>query len=232
MSQSFTPPRAGAGRVLEVGSGDNPHPRSDVLVDRFRFENTERGGDLVVDRPLVVADAHFLPFREGAFCYSICSHILEHMDDPQQFVNELMRVGSAGYIGCPTEIAERLFHWSFHRWYVNLVDDTLVLHPKEPTEPFGELFDYLYEYNPAYCFFQRSMPHLFWVNYEWRGTIRLRVTEASPLRLHDPQTVRAMVQPRRSFFALCGLFVASFLARLVRAPVRRLLARLGGRNYV
>lgn len=232
MIQKFTPPPRGTGWVLEVGSGDNPHPRSDVLVDRFLFENTERGGDLVIDRPLVVADAHFLPFREGAFCYSICSHILEHMDDPQQFASELVRVGSAGYIGCPTEIAERLFHWSFHRWYVNLVDDTLVLHPKEPAEPFGELFDYLYASNPAYFFFQRSMPHLFWVDYEWHTTIRLRVTDTSPLPLRDPRAVQEMARPRLSWLSLCGLFIVSLLARLVRVPVRRFLARLGGRNYV
>ena len=65
------------------------------------------------------------------------------MDDPEQFARELVRVSKSGYIQSPAEIAERLFHWSFHRWYVNLIGDTLVLHPKEPEEPFGELFDAL-----------------------------------------------------------------------------------------
>ncbi len=157
MEQHFHPPETGL--VLEIGSGDNPNPRSNVLVDRYLgADNRERGGDLVVDRPFVVADAHHLPFKDGVFAYSICSHILEHMDEPEQFARELMRVSESGYIQSPSEIAERLFHWSFHRWYVNLVGDTLVLHPKEPNEPFGELFDYMYEYNPAYTFFQRSMP--------------------------------------------------------------------------
>jgi hypothetical protein len=230
MKQSFTPPATGL--VLEVGSGDNPHPRSNILVDRFLDDNTERGGTLVVDRPLVVADAHLLPFREGAFDYIICSHILEHMDDPVQFAHELMHVGKAGYIGCPTEIAERLFHWSFHRWYVNLVDGRLVLYPKEPAEPFGELFDYLYEYNPAYYFFQRSMPDLFWLDYEWRGRITIEVTDTSPLPLQDPDALHTLVQPRLSLPRLVVLFVVSLLARMLSVRTRRKIARLLGRSYV
>ena len=56
MKQKLNPPKTGL--VLEIGSGDNPNPRSSVLVDRFLgSDNRERGGDLVVDRPFVVADA-------------------------------------------------------------------------------------------------------------------------------------------------------------------------------
>ncbi|NJP06254.1 MAG: methyltransferase domain-containing protein [Chloroflexaceae bacterium] len=230
MQQHIRPPKSGL--VLEIGSGDNPHPRSDVLLDRFISDNTERGGSLVIDRPLVVADAHHLPFRTDAFAYIICSHILEHMDDPPQFVEELMRVGQSGYIGSPSEIAERLFHWSFHRWYVNLIDDTLVLHPKEPEEPFGELFDYLYAYNPVYYVFQRSMPDLFWVEMEWHGCIKLRMTDTSPLPLRDPSALHTLVQPRFSPVRLLLLFVAGLLARTVHAERRQQLRRLMGRSYI
>lgn len=230
MKQRFTPPASGL--VLEVGSGDNPNPRSDILVDRFIEDNTERGGGIVIDRPLVVADAHHLPFRDGVFSYSICSHILEHMDDPQQFVTELTRVSRAGYIGCPTEIAERLFHWSFHRWYVNRIGETIFLHPKEAAEPFGELFDYLYEYNPVYYFFQRSMPDLFWMDYEWQGSVDVRVTDHSPLPLSDPEALREMVKPRGSIPHLIGLFVVALLARTIRTPLRRLVTRILKRSYL
>lgn len=232
MKQNFTPPATG--RVLEVGSGENPHPRADVLVDRFLLDNTERGGDLQRDaRPLVVADAHHLPFRDGAFAYIICSHILEHMDDPQQFARELERTGAAGYIGSPSEIAERLFHWAFHRWYVNLLPDgTLVLHPKEQGEPLGELFDYLYEYNPMYYLFQRSMPHLFWIEQEWHGQIALRVTDSSPLPLHDPAALREMVRPRFRLPQLVGLFGVAVVSRTIRRGGRNLVRRLMGRSYV
>jgi SAM-dependent methyltransferase len=232
MRQTCNPPATGL--VLEIGSGDNPHPRADVLLDRYPgADNRERGGDLVVDRPFVVADAHHLPFKDGAFAYTICSHILEHMDDPLQFAAELRRVSAAGYIQSPSEIAERLFHWSFHRWYVNLEGDTLVLHPREPHEPFGELFDYLYAFNPAYYFFQRSMPDLFWVEREWHGdNLKIEVRASSPLRLHDPATLREMVRPRMSLLRLIGLFFASLIARSLDAGVRQRLRRLLRRSYL
>jgi hypothetical protein len=232
MKQSCTPPKSGL--VLEIGSGDNPNPRSDVLVDRFLgSDNRERGGDLVVDRPFVVADAHHLPFKDGAFAYAICSHILEHMDDPEQFARELRRTSEAGYIQSPSEIAERLFHWSFHRWYVNLVGDTLVLHPKEQAEPFGELFDYLYEYNPAYYFFQRSVPDLFWTEREWRGdSLKIEVRDASPLPLQDPQALRELARPRQGPLALIGLFLFALFGRVFRSGMRRSLRKLFGRSYV
>jgi len=232
MKQKLNPPKTGL--VLEIGSGDNPHPRSDVLVDRFLgADNRERGGDLVVDRPLVIADAHHLPFKDGAFAYSICSNILEHMDDPAQFARELRRTSKAGYIYSPSEIAERLFHWSFHRWYVNLVGETLVLYPKEPAEPFGELFDYLYEYNPAFYFFQHSMPDLFWVEREWHGDdLQVEVQTTSPLTLHDPLTLCDLARPRHGPLALSGLFFLALFGRMLRAGPRRRLRRLFKRSYL
>jgi Methylase involved in ubiquinone/menaquinone biosynthesis len=230
MKQKINPPKTGL--VLEIGSGDNPNPRSDILVDRYINDNTERGGNIVIDRPLIVADAHHLPFRDGVFSYVIGSHILEHMDDPEQFARELVRVGKAGYLGSPSEIAERMFHWSFHRWYVNLIDDTLVLHPKEQGEPFGELFDYMYEYNPLYYLFQRSMPSLFWVEKEWKGEIKIKVTDKSPLQLKDPQTLKRMVQPEVSLPTMFGMFVSALLSRFFRAETRAKIRKFFKRSYV
>jgi SAM-dependent methyltransferase len=230
MEQRLNPPKHGL--VLEIGSGDNPNPRADILVDKFLFDNTERGGNIVIDRPMVVADAHHLPFKDGVFAYTICSHILEHMDDPIQFANELTRVSKAGYIQSPAEIAERMFHWSFHRWYVNLIDDTLVLHPREPVEPFGEFFDYLYAYNPAYYLFQRSMPHLFWVEKEWHGTLKVEVRESSPLKLNDPETLKQLVAPRVGTFRLIVMLLASSVARQIPATWRNTIRRLLRRSYL
>jgi hypothetical protein len=154
------------------------------------------------------------------------------MDDPVRFADELSRVSRAGYVQSPSEIAERLFHWSFHRWYVNRVDDVLVLHPRDPDEPFGEFFDYLYEYNPAYYYFQRSMPDLFWVELEWRDRLHVEVRDTSPLPLRDPVALRRLVQPRLSLFGQIRLFITTLMARSVRAETRRRLRSLFGRSYV
>lgn len=186
--------------VLDVGSGHNPNPRSDILCDRYIEDDTERGGHLRVDRPLIVADGHNLPFKDKAFDYVIASHIIEHMDDPERFCQELARVSKRGFIASPTELAEHMFFWPFHKWYVNKLGNRLILHPKPPGTPnvFGELFDYLYEYNPWFARFHRSLPDMFWMEYEWEGEIKLAIRERSPLNLEDVRALKRMVLPRES----------------------------------
>lgn len=107
-------------RVLDVGSGHNPHPRANVLLDKHLQDNTERSGKpLKVDkeREFVEGDAESMPFKDKEFDYIIASHIAEHVDNPEKFCKELMRVGKIGYIETPSKFAEILFDEPYHKWY-------------------------------------------------------------------------------------------------------------------
>src|SRR3989338_7554755 len=104
--------------VLDVGSGNDPHPRADVLVDKFVSDDTERQGRLVADRPLVGGDLEHLPFQDGAFDFVIASHVLEHVTDPLKATAELARVGKRGYVETPAEFGGKLMDLPGHRWYV------------------------------------------------------------------------------------------------------------------
>ena len=99
--------------MLEVGSGDSPSPRSDVLLD-LTLENRELvGGRTITDRPFVIGEVERLPFRDRSFDYIIAFHVLEHSSNPELFLNELQRVGRAGYIETPAfwvESVQRAFH--------------------------------------------------------------------------------------------------------------------------
>ncbi|MBF6614527.1 MAG: methyltransferase domain-containing protein [Chloroflexi bacterium] len=223
--------------VLDVGSGHSPNPRSDILCDRYIEDDTERGGAIHIDRPLIVADGHNLPFKDKAFDYVIASHIIEHMDDPARFCSELMRVARRGFIASPTELAEHMFYWSFHKWYVNKVGNKLVLHPKvNVPNVFGELFDYLYEYNPWFARFHRSVPDMFWMEYEWDGMIQIELRDRSPLNLEDPRALKRMTAPRESpltslkrsavtvadeFLPKAGHDLITKMRRRKRAPARK-----------
>ena len=59
-----------AARVLDVGSGDKPHWRADVLLDRYLGEDHagHRSGSAAarIDRPLFNADAAEMPFADYA----------------------------------------------------------------------------------------------------------------------------------------------------------------------
>ena len=117
-------PIAKDARVLEVGGGDSPSPRSDVLVD-FALEPRERWGGRIErdDRPLVLARGEALPFRDKSFDYVIAFHVLEHSEHPEMFLSELQRVASAGYIETPSFWSERVLPLSVHRSEVAAIDD-------------------------------------------------------------------------------------------------------------
>ena len=85
--------------VLDVGSGSSPH-RADVLLERY-LDPKHRYRAMVIDRPTVLADACKTPFRDKAFDFVIAFHVLEHVPDPAAFLNELQRIGKAGYIETP-----------------------------------------------------------------------------------------------------------------------------------
>lgn len=112
--------------VLDVGSGASPFLRADIVCDKFDEDDSQRPGRLVVDRPLVVGDISNLPFRDKAFDYVCCSHLLEHVDDPGEAIAELQRISRAGYIETPSELYEKLFlGFSFHKWFIRLHDEKL-----------------------------------------------------------------------------------------------------------
>ncbi len=137
--------------VLEVGSGNRPFARSNVLCDLGEYgEEARYGGnvtaDTVTDRPFVFSDAYRLPFRDGAFDYLISSHMLEHLEDPAAFLSEACRVARSGCIITPSESFELLIAERTHLWYITQENDCLLLRAKQPEDkgPFGDLFQQLW----------------------------------------------------------------------------------------
>lgn len=128
--------------VLDVGSGDNPHIRADVLCDAATRSSGERRGgfDLIVDgRPFLYTDARRIPVKDKAFDFVICRHVLEHMEEPAVLLKELMRVGKAGYIETPSPLMEKLYGWDFHVLLVDHGDGGLVIRRKLAGEQYGIL---------------------------------------------------------------------------------------------
>jgi len=99
--------------VLEVGSGGNPCPRSDILVDYSTGEH-EKSRGLVSDRPVFLCAGEELPFTDKQFDFVISFHNLEHSKNPRKFLNEMQRVAKAGYIETPSSAHEVLFPYKFH----------------------------------------------------------------------------------------------------------------------
>ena len=181
--------------VLEIGSGHNPNVRSDILCDKFIDDDEQRGGMIVTDRPMVEADGQFLPFADKTFDYVICAHVLEHVEDPDLLISELMRVAPRGYIETPSEIGERIYGWHYHNWVVNLIDGRLVLQKNDTRAEFGQLFHTLAARDKYWRRFHIMHHRLFLVQYEWEGAVDYEILDKneSPLDLQSPQTIEELL---------------------------------------
>lgn len=127
--------------VLEIGSGGNPYARANVLCDAY-VDTIERFYDqLVVDRPMVLARAEQLPFKDNSFDFVIASHVLEHSDNPEKFISEMERVGRAGYIEVPDAFMERLTNYPFHRLEITDANGGLLIRKKKAPTQDSELFE-------------------------------------------------------------------------------------------
>ncbi len=164
--------------VLEIGSGHNPSTRSNVLCDKFLIDDTQRGGQIVADRPIVEADGQYLPFADNSFDYVICRHVLEHVEDPELMISELERVAGRGYIETPSELGERLYGWPYHDWILNQVNDKLIIQKNQLDNQFGHLFHILASRDPDFSRFHQSYHSLFLIQYEWNEKIKYELVNS------------------------------------------------------
>lgn len=163
--------------VLEVGSGGNPYPRANVLVDAYEETQERHWEPLVRDRPTVLAFGESLPFRDKAFDFVIAAHVLEHSADPVRFLSELQRVARAGYIETPDAFMERINPYKDHRLEVTLRDGCLLIRKKRAWVEDAALVE-RYEHKAKALLTRRVMPshpEEFHVRYFWKDEIRFRV---------------------------------------------------------
>jgi ubiquinone/menaquinone biosynthesis C-methylase UbiE len=101
VSRRLRPPDAGF--VLDLGSGDGwvhrrlGTPRRAVVSVDLGTANLRRiDADSGGNARCVCADAHHLPFRDGAFIGAVCAEVLEHVNEPERVMRELARVLTPG----------------------------------------------------------------------------------------------------------------------------------------
>lgn len=176
-------------RVLEVGPGHNPMFRSDVLLEKFIDSNYHRCGDVKIfpHQTFYHCTAEKYPFKDKEFDYVYCSNVLEHVDSPADFLDELSRVGKRGYIETPSLIGEMLFPKQSHRWCIIELDGKLILFEKAKMKgnyfnDYGEaLLNYLPHQSLPYRLLQYTEPQFSFVRYEWSGSIEYVVDPGDDL---------------------------------------------------
>ena len=147
-------------KVLEIGPGSLPHHRSDAFLE-LSFQNdidriSQRGGVLtegsIGKRSVHYYDGGRFPFSDGEFDYVICSHVIEHVPDPERFLREVFRVGGGrGYLEYPLITYEYLYDFDVHLQFVKFDPEQRVLKylPKKDTV--------FHEFATVTAFFHKSL---------------------------------------------------------------------------
>ena len=79
-------------------------------------------------KPVYEINIENMPFESKEFDFVYCSHVLEHVDNPELACKELMRVAKRGYIETPKKAKDLWLNTakiSNHRWSVDAVNDVL-----------------------------------------------------------------------------------------------------------
>jgi SAM-dependent methyltransferase len=175
-------------RVLEVGGGHNPHPRANVVVDKYTETNYHRSGNIKVlkNQTFMEADGESLPFKDKEFDYIICCQVLEHVENPHKFLGEQFRVGKRGFIETPSLLGEYLFPRESHKWIIHEVDNVLYLVDKQKINfvygyDLGELVqEYLPTHSIGFKVLEKTHPNMITNRIEWNGDFKYVVDPTDP----------------------------------------------------
>jgi SAM-dependent methyltransferase len=207
--------------VLDVGSGDKPHWRADVLLDRYVGDEHggQRSGSSAarVDRPLFDADAADMPFADQVFDYVICSHVLEHVVQPDVVIAELVRVAKAGYIEVPEAASAKIVDFPSHLWWVTLDAGVLVFTAKSTAYFDADIDRYLTDSGmrqPLADLLDKHLDHRV-IELPWHGTVSCQIIGSPSAALIEAAN-RAEAAHRRTETAIGRL-----LTSVVTAPLRR-----------
>jgi len=176
-------------KVLEVGPGGHPHPRSDIFLEKIFDDEHEASAQrgyankAAIKKKIVYYEGGTFPFEDNEFDYVICSHVLEHVpaEDLKVFISEMQRVGKAGFIEYPNAFYEFINYQPVHLWLMNYRNDTILFLDKNIFESnyIHKIFREMFYGNDKYLFeiFGRYR-ELFFTHFEWSGNINYEIVNS------------------------------------------------------
>ena len=104
--------------VLDIGCGYNANKFAKVICDVQDLSNHYQ------KKKFIRLTEKKLPFKDKEFDFVVASHVMEHVEDVEFFINELERVSKKGYIELPTILEDNLVfeNKKDHLWHMDFDD--------------------------------------------------------------------------------------------------------------
>ncbi len=105
-------------KILDIGCGYTAHNYASTICDVQDLSLFYK------DRKFIRLNEKTLPFKDKEFDFVVASHVLEHVEDVNFFINELQRISSRGYIELPTILEDNLVfeNKKDHLWHMEFDD--------------------------------------------------------------------------------------------------------------
>lgn len=162
--------------VIEIGFSDElVEAKIDVLCGNFDTEKYKKFAVVPIS-----SHVRELPFDRDQFDYLYGLHLLEHVDYPEDVLDECLRIAKKGHIILTTEFAEILFGYVDHYWGFRRSGNTLQYRAKDNFKygVFGDYFHCL-AVQPEYAKLFKSIgSHLLKGGIEWNGKKEIRVLDS------------------------------------------------------
>jgi hypothetical protein len=154
-------------KVLDVGGWASPCKKATHVVDLFPWETRNYGiytSELPGERfsrdtwhqVNFLEKEMRLPYEENEFDFSVCSHTLEDLINPEPIISEIIRVSKRGRIIVPNRIHEQTvgvrdgksneIGHPHHYWIVDKSCSGLIFYNKHDTEK-GGIYNIMIPYN-------------------------------------------------------------------------------------
>ena len=119
-------------KILDIGCGYTANENATTLCDVIDLQ------EQYPDKKFVKLDSKNLPFTDKEFDFVIASHVLEHVENPEFFIEELQRISNRGYIEVPTTLEDNLVfeNKKDHLWHINFDDDNKKLNINKKVQVF------------------------------------------------------------------------------------------------
>lgn len=216
------------GFVADIGAGHNPSIFASLLIEKFIDSAIHRQGQEMELGTAVIlqADIENIPLKDDSIDFSICSHVLEHVTNPEGAIKEISRVSKQGYIELPNKFSEYLFDREDHLWLcTRLNNGNIRMEPKSVKfeKEFSRLFKVFIRNNHKnwYQLYFRTF-HEWNICLRWSGSVPIEV-KGSPQK---------MVSEVSQSIRLKDYSLMSTFEKLLKRLIRKLFFRQTQMNFV